>query len=63
MGNSQGKGFIAMDILRNTEMCVVNRRKGKDAFTCVPGRGSLVVDCYVVGVEVFLYDRELQNYV
>ena len=31
-------------------MCVVSWRKGKDAFTCVLGRGCSVVDYRVVGV-------------
>ena len=47
--NSQGEGF--MDFLRGTEMCVVSGKKGKDAFTCVSGRGCLVVDYRVVGVD------------
>ena len=35
--NSQGDGFV--DFLRSTDMCVVNGRKGRDAFTCVWKRG------------------------
>ena len=49
--NSQGEEF--MDFLRGTEMCVVSGRKGKDAFTCVSGRGCSGVDYCVVGVEDF----------
>ena len=51
VGNSQGEAF--MDFLKGTEMCVVSGRKGKDAFTCVSGRGCSVVDYRVVGVEDF----------
>ena len=32
-------------------MCVVSGRKGKDAFTCVSGRGCSVVDYRVVGMD------------
>ena len=49
--NSQGEGF--MDFLRSIERCAVNGRKGKDAFTCVSGRGCSGVDYRVVGVEDF----------
>ena len=49
--NSQGEEF--MDFLKGTEMCVVSGRKGKDAYTCVSGRGCSVVDYRVVGVEDF----------
>ena len=34
-------------------MTVVNRRKGKDAFTCVSGRGCSVVDYCIVGKKDF----------
>ena len=47
--NSQEDGFV--DYLRSTDMCVVNGRKGRDAFTCVSGRGGSVVDYCVVEVE------------
>ena len=47
--NCQGEGFV--DFLRSTEMCVVNGRKGRDAFTCVSGRGGSVVDYCVVEAE------------
>ena len=32
-------------------MAVVNVRKGRDAFTCVSGRGCSVVDYCIVGKE------------
>ena len=47
--NSQGDGFV--DFLRSTDMCVVNGRKERDAFTCVSGRGGSVVDYCVVEME------------
>ena len=34
-------------------MTVVNGRKGRDAFTCVSGRGCSVVDYCIVGKENF----------
>ena len=34
-------------------MIVVNGRKGRDAFTCVSGRGCSVVDYCIVGKEDF----------
>ena len=42
-----------MDFLRSVNMGVVNRRKGKDAFTCVSGKGCSVVDYCMVGAEYF----------
>ena len=53
MKNNQGEMFV--DFLRSVNMGVVNRRKGKDAFTCVSGKGCSVVDycnC-MVGAEHF----------
>ena len=47
--NSQGNGFV--DFLRSTDMCVKNGRKGRDAFTCVSGRGGSVIDYCVVEME------------
>ena len=47
--NHQGEALI--DFLRSTGVCIVNGRKGKDAFTCVAGRGSSVVDYCVVPCE------------
>ena len=44
-----------MNFLRSVNMGVVNGRKGKDAFTCVSGKGRSVVDycnC-IVGAEYF----------
>ena len=49
--NSQGEVFA--DFVRGMNMVVVNRRKGRDAFTCISGRGSSVVDHCVVGEESF----------
>ena len=42
VNNCQGEGFV--DFLRSAEMCVVNGSKGRDAFTCVSGRGGSVID-------------------
>ena len=44
--NRQGEDL--MDFLENTGMRIVNGRSGRDGFTCVPGRGSSVVDCCIV---------------
>ena len=40
--NNQGE--VLNDFLRSTGACIVNGRSGKDAFSCVASRGSLVVD-------------------
>ena len=44
-------GEALYDFLRSTGACIVNGRKGKDAFSCVASRGSLVVDYCVVPCE------------
>ena len=49
--NSQGEAFV--DFLRGANITVVNGRKGRDAFTCVSGRGCSVVDYFIVGKEDF----------
>ena len=49
--NSQGEVFA--DFVRGMNMLVVSGRKGRDAFTCISGRGSSVVDYCVVGEESF----------
>ena len=36
-----------------TSLTVVNGRKGRDAFTCISGRGCSVVDYGIVGKEDF----------
>ena len=53
MKNNQGEMFV--DFLRSVIMRVLNGRKGKDAFTCVSGKGCSVVDyCNrMVGAEYF----------
>ena len=33
-----------MDFFEGANMAVVNGRKGRDAFTCISGRGCSVVD-------------------
>ena len=45
---SQGEAFV--DFLRGGNMTVVNGRKGRDAFTCVSGRGCSVVDYCIVAL-------------
>ena len=47
--NNQGEMFV--DFLRSVNMGVVNGRKGKDAFTCVSGKGCSVLDYCIVGAE------------
>ena len=49
--NNQGEIFV--DFLRSVNMGVVNGRKGKDAFTCVSGKGYSVVDYCIVRAEYF----------
>ena len=49
--NNQGEMFV--DFLRSVNMGVVNGRKGKDAFTCVSGKGCSVLDYCIVGAEYF----------
>ena len=49
MRNSQGEDFV--EFLKSVNMVVVNGRKGRDAFTCISGRGCSVVDYCVVGNE------------
>ena len=40
--NNQGEDFV--DFLKGVNMVVVNGRKGRDAYTCVSGKGCSVVD-------------------
>ena len=63
MKKNQGAMFV--DFLRSVNMGVVNRRKGKDSFTCVSGKGCSVMDYCMVGAEYFnLIDNlEWYNYV
>ena len=49
--NSQGKDFV--DFLKGVNMVVVNGRKGRDAYTCVSGKGCSVVDYCLVENEKF----------
>ena len=49
--NSQGEALV--DFLRSTSMTEVNGRKGRDAFTCVSGKGCSVVDYCLVSKENF----------
>ena len=49
--NSQGEDFV--DFLKGVNMVVVNGRKGRDAYTCVSGKGCLVVDHCLVENEQF----------
>lgn len=49
--SSQGEAFV--DFLRGAKVMVVNGRKGRDAFTCVSGRGCSVVDYCIVGKKDF----------
>ena len=49
--NSQGEAFVGF--LRGGYMTVVSGRKGRDALTCVSGRGCSVVDYCIVGKEDF----------
>ena len=44
--NSQVKDFV--DFLKGGNMVVVNGRKGRDAYTCVSGKGCSVVDYCLV---------------
>ena len=49
VANSQGEAFV--DFLEGANLAIVNGRKGRDAFTCISGRGCLVVDYCIVGME------------
>ena len=49
--NSQDEAFV--NFLRSTSMTGVNGREGRDTFTCVSGKGCLVVDYYLVSNEDF----------
>ena len=51
MRNSQGEDFV--DFLKGVNMVVVNGRKGRDAYTCVSGKGCSVVDYCLVENEKF----------
>ena len=49
--NSQGEDFVHS--LKGVNMVVVNGRKGRDAYTCVSGKGCSVVDDCLVENEKF----------
>ena len=49
MKNSQGEVFV--DFLARANMAVVNGKKGRNAFTCISGRGCSVVDYCIAGKE------------